>query len=105
MLQSYEEQARVHEAAGLAPLLLDAEQTTELVKLLENPPAFEESYLYELLADRIPPGVNEAAHVKADFLLAIVQGRTISPIIGKQRAVELLGAMQADTTSTPRSSG
>ncbi|RRV09799.1 bifunctional aconitate hydratase 2/2-methylisocitrate dehydratase [Stutzerimonas xanthomarina] len=94
MLQSYKDHARAREAAGLPPLPLNAEQAAELVKLLENPPAFEESYLYELLANRIPPGVDEAAYVKASFLSAIARGQTSSPIIGKQRAIELLGTMQ-----------
>src|SRR5690606_18467555 len=94
MLQSYKQHVQERAAEGLPPLALNAEQTAGLVELLKNPPLFEESFLYDLLANRIPPGVDEAAYIKAGFLSAIVRGETCSPIIGKKRAVELLGTMQ-----------
>ncbi|BCX68268.1 bifunctional aconitate hydratase 2/2-methylisocitrate dehydratase [Pseudomonas izuensis] len=94
MLQAYAQ--HVHERAeeGLPPLALNAEQTAGLVELLKNPPAGEEAFLVDLITHRVPPGVDEAAYVKAGFLSAIAKGEAKSPLINKQRAVELLGTMQ-----------
>ncbi|WP_160105741.1 bifunctional aconitate hydratase 2/2-methylisocitrate dehydratase [Pseudomonas izuensis] len=94
MLQAYAQ--HVHERAeeGLPPLALNAEQTAGLVELLKNPPAGEEALLVDLITHRVPPGVDEAAYVKAGFLSAIAKGEAKSPLINKQRAVELLGTMQ-----------
>src|SRR5690606_10892365 len=69
-------------------------QTAALVDLLKNPPAGEEATLVDLLENRIPPGVDEAAYVKASFLTAIVKGEASSPLVSKQKAVQLLGMMQ-----------
>ena len=61
------------------PQPLNEQQTAELVELLKNPPAGEEETLVDLLENRIPPGVDQAAYVKAAFLAAIVKGETTSP--------------------------
>ncbi len=73
---------------------LNAEQTAGLVELLKNPPAGEEQFLLDLITNRVPAGVDEAAYVKAGFLAAIAKGEAASPLISKQHAVELLGTMQ-----------
>ncbi|WP_288589630.1 bifunctional aconitate hydratase 2/2-methylisocitrate dehydratase, partial [Marinobacter sp. UBA5687] len=73
---------------------LNAEQTAALVDLLKNPPAGEEETLVYLLENRIPPGVDEAAYVKAAFLSAIAKGEASSPLVSKEYAVKLLGMMQ-----------
>ena len=52
---------------GIPPLPLNAEQVNELVLLLKNPPAGEEQVLVDLLTDRVPPGVDEAAYVVPAF--------------------------------------
>lgn len=79
---------------AIAPKALDAAQVTELVELLQNPPKGEEKFLVDLLANRIPPGVDEAAYVKAGFLSAVAKGKTKSPLVSKEYATELLGTMQ-----------
>ena len=56
---------------------LDATQMAALVELLKNPPAGEEDFLVDLLTNRVPPGVDEAAYVKAGFLAAITKGEAI----------------------------
>jgi len=76
------------------PQPLNAEQTAGLVELLKNPPAGEEEFLVDLITNRVPAGVDEAAYVKAGFLSALAKGVTSSPLLSKQRAVELLGTMQ-----------
>jgi aconitate hydratase 2/2-methylisocitrate dehydratase len=94
VLEAYREHVAEREALGIPPQALTAEQTAALVELLKNPPAGEEGNLVDLLENRIPPGVDEAAYVKAAFLTAIVKGEATSPLINNEKAVELLGMMQ-----------
>jgi len=94
VLEAYREHVAERAALGIPPKPLNAEQTAALVELLKNPPAGEEDTLVELLENRIPPGVDEAAYVKAAFLTAIVKGETASPLLDKPKAVKLLGMMQ-----------
>ncbi|GAA0840739.1 bifunctional aconitate hydratase 2/2-methylisocitrate dehydratase [Marinobacter szutsaonensis] len=94
VLEAYREHVAEREALGIPPKPLNAEQTAALVELLKNPPAGEEETLVYLLENRIPPGVDEAAYVKAAFLSAIAKGEATSPLISKEYAVKLLGMMQ-----------
>lgn len=94
MLEAYREHVAEREALGIPPKPLNAEQTAALVELLKNPPAGEEETLVYLLENRIPPGVDEAAYVKAAFLTAIIKDEATSPLLDKKKAVELLGMMQ-----------
>lgn len=93
MLESYRQHAAEREAQGIPPLPLNAEQTAELCELLKNPPAGEEETLLHLLRDRVPPGVDEAAYVKASFLTALAKEEVNCPLITPLRAIELLGTM------------
>ncbi|WP_100639776.1 bifunctional aconitate hydratase 2/2-methylisocitrate dehydratase [Marinobacter salexigens] len=94
MLEAYREHVAERAALNIPPKPLNAEQTAALVELLKNPPAGEEETLVDLLENRIPPGVDEAAYVKAAFLTAIVKGDAQSPLLDKPKAVQLLGMMQ-----------
>ncbi|MGH8406472.1 MAG: bifunctional aconitate hydratase 2/2-methylisocitrate dehydratase, partial [Pseudomonas sp.] len=94
MLEAYRKHIEERAALGIVPQPLNAEQTAGLVELLKNPPAGEEEFLVDLITNRIPPGVDEAAYVKAGFLSALAKGEATSPLIDKKRAVELLGTMQ-----------
>ncbi|MBO1063943.1 MULTISPECIES: bifunctional aconitate hydratase 2/2-methylisocitrate dehydratase [Nostocales] len=93
MLQEYRQQVAERAQLGIPPLPLDAVQTSALCELLKNPPTGEEELLLNLLRDRIPPGVDQAAYVKAGFLTAIAKGEIISPLVSPVDAVELLGTM------------
>ena len=93
MLNEYRKHAAEREAQGIPPLPLDAEQTAGLVELLKAPPAGEEEFLLNLLTERVPAGVDQAAYVKAGFLSAVAKGEAASPLIDKKRATELLGSM------------
>jgi aconitate hydratase 2/2-methylisocitrate dehydratase len=93
MLSAYRAAAAERTAQGIPPLPLTAEQTQGLTALLENPPAGEEQELLHLLSERIPPGVDEAAYVKATWLSAIAQGSASSPLVSPLDAVRLLGTM------------
>jgi len=93
MLSAYRQQVEERAKLGIPPLPLSAQETSELCELLKNPPAGEEEYLVELLRDRVPPGVDPAAYVKAGFLTAIAKGEITSPLIAPEWAVYLLGTM------------
>ena len=93
MLDAYRTHEAERAAQGIPAKPLSAEQVAELVELLKNPPAGEEEFLLGLLADRVPPGVDEAAYVKAGFLSAVAQGETECALISPADAVKLLGNM------------
>ena len=93
MLEAYRKHVAERASEGIPPKPLTPEQVTDLVELLKTPPAGEEQYLLDLLENRIPPGVDEAAYVKAGFLSAIAKGETESPLLEAKHAVKLLGQM------------
>ena len=61
MLEAYRKHVEERAAEGVVPKPLDAGQVAELVELLKNPPAGEEETLVDLISNRVPPGVDEAA--------------------------------------------
>ena len=93
MLQAYREHVAERAELNIPPNPLNAEQVAELVELLKNPPAGEADFLLELLSERVPPGVDEAAYVKAGFLSALAKGETSCSLIDRPAAVKLLGNM------------
>ena len=93
MLEQYRKHVAERAVEGVVPKPLDAEQVAALVELLKNPPSGEESFLIDLLENRIPAGVDEAAYVKACFLTAVAKGEASSPLLTAERATELLGTM------------
>jgi aconitate hydratase 2/2-methylisocitrate dehydratase len=93
MLEEYRKHAAERAEQGLVPKPLTAEWTAGLTQLLKNPPAGEAAFLLDLLSNRVPAGVDEAAYVKAGFLAAVAKGETQSPILDPVRATELLGTM------------
>jgi aconitate hydratase 2/2-methylisocitrate dehydratase len=93
MLENYRKHIAERAEIGIVPKPLDAAQTAELIELLKNPPAGEEETILELITNRVPAGVDEAAYVKAGFLAAITKGEASSPLIDKIHAVKLLGTM------------
>ncbi|KND19520.1 bifunctional aconitate hydratase 2/2-methylisocitrate dehydratase [Enhydrobacter aerosaccus] len=101
MLENYRKHVENRAAQGIVPQPLNEQQTADLVELLKNPPVGEEATLVDLLENRIPPGVDQAAYVKAAFLAAIVKGETTSPLISKLKAIELLGHMQGGYNVEP----
>ena len=94
MLEEYRKHVAERAAEGVVPKPLDATQTAALVELLKTPPKGEEEFLLDLIVNRVPPGVDEAAYVKAGFLTALAKCETTSPLISPEKAVELLGTMQ-----------
>ncbi|MDT8989395.1 bifunctional aconitate hydratase 2/2-methylisocitrate dehydratase [Curvibacter sp. APW13] len=93
MLQAYRAHVAERAALGIPPLALDAKQVEALIELIKNPPAGEEAFLMDLLTHRVPPGVDDAAKVKASFLAAVAHGDIKVGLISKAKATELLGTM------------
>ena len=93
MLQAYATHVQERASQNLPPLPLNAEQVAQVVELLKNPPAGEGEQLLDLIANRTPAGVDQAAYVKAAFLADIAKGVAKSPLISPAYAVELLGTM------------
>ncbi|CAH1595770.1 bifunctional aconitate hydratase 2/2-methylisocitrate dehydratase [Vibrio jasicida] len=101
MLEAYRKHVEERAAEGVVPKPLDAEQVAGLVELLKNPPQGEEAFILDLLENRIPPGVDEAAYVKAGFLTAVAKGEVSSPLVSREKAAELLGTMQGGYNIAP----
>ncbi len=99
-LDSYRTHVAEREVQGIAPLPLNEHQTASLVELLKNPEG-DEALLLDLIENRIPPGVDQAAYVKAAFLADIVKGNASSPLIDAKKAIELLGQMQGGYNVEP----
>lgn len=101
MLEAYRKHVAERAEEGVVAKPLDAEQTASLVELLKNPPAGEEDFILDLLTNRVPAGVDQAAYVKAGFLAALTKGEAESPLIDKTKATELLGTMLGGYNISP----
>lgn len=93
MLANYRQHVAERAALGIPPLPLNAQQVAELIELIKSPPPGEGSFLMELLTHRVPPGVDDAAKVKASFLAAVAHGDVKVELISKSAATQLLGTM------------
>ena len=93
-------QERINEG-GLPALPLTAEQTAQLVELLKANPVVEAEYCLDLFTNKINPGVDDAAYVKAAFLNDIVQGKVSCSVISKVKAIEILGTMMGGFNVSP----
>ncbi|MDX2480323.1 MAG: bifunctional aconitate hydratase 2/2-methylisocitrate dehydratase, partial [Desulfuromusa sp.] len=93
MIEAYLKLEEERNAQGIPALPLNPEQTAGLCDLLQSPPAGKEEFLLNLLTERVSPGVDPAAEVKAAFLAEIVAGSKTSPLISKVKAVQILGTM------------
>ena len=93
MLKAYRDHVAERAALGIPPLALDAKQVADLIELIKNPPKGEEAFLLDLITHRVPPGVDDAAKVKASFLSAVAHGDVSTSLISKAKATELLGTM------------
>ena len=93
MLKAYRDHVAERAALGIPPLPLDAKQVAALIELIKAPPAGEGEFLMDLLTNRVPPGVDDAAKVKASFLSAVAHGDVDVALISRAKATELLGTM------------
>ncbi|MEZ5491794.1 MAG: bifunctional aconitate hydratase 2/2-methylisocitrate dehydratase [Gammaproteobacteria bacterium] len=93
MLEAYRQHVAERAEQGIVPKPLNAEQVAGLIELLKSPPAGDEEFILDLISNRVPPGVDEAAYVKAGFLTALAKGDASSPLIDRKQAIKLLGTM------------
>ena len=93
MFKAYRDHVAERAALGIPPLPLDAKQVAALIELIKSPPAGEAEFLMDLLTHRVPPGVDDAAKVKASFLSAVAHGDVSVALISRAKATELLGTM------------
>ncbi len=93
MLKAYRDHVAERAALGIPPLPLTAAQVADLIELIKAPPAGEDAFLMDLLTHRVPPGVDDAAKVKASFLAAVAHGDIKVALVSKAKATELLGTM------------
>ncbi len=93
LLKDYEDHVAERAAQGIPPLPLNAEQINCVTQLLEEENISESNYLLDLLINRVPPGVDEAAYIKASWLTAIVNGEKHCKFINSQKAIQILGTM------------
>ncbi|SOZ19285.1 bifunctional aconitate hydratase 2 and 2-methylisocitrate dehydratase [Cupriavidus taiwanensis] len=101
MLENYRAHVAERAALGIPPLPLTAKQTAELIELLKNPPAGEEQNLVDLISNRVPAGVDDAAKVKASYLAAVALGKEQCALISRAKATELLGTMLGGYNISP----
>ena len=93
MLKSYFEHEKQRREQKIPPLPLNPDQTTELCRVLENPPDGKADLLFQLLSQRVSPGVDPAAKIKAGWLAKVARGELGSPVVTPAKAVDLLGTM------------
>lgn len=101
MLKEYQKHVAERSALGLVPKPLSAEQVSDLVDQISLTGAAGNHDLLELITHRVPPGVDPAAAVKAEFLTALVRGEKQSPLIDRAQAAVLLGTMKGGYNIEP----
>lgn len=101
MLESYFQHENERRNMGIPPLPLNPEQAEEICRGLEKPDQVRGELLLGLLRDRVPPGVDPAAQIKAEWLGAVARGKKTSPVVSKRDAVFMLGTMLGGTNVEP----
>ncbi len=92
--KEYDEHVAERAIEGIPPVPLTPQQTARVCELLADPSVGDEGqWLKELLTERTPAGVDDAARVKAGFLASITKGELKCDFITKQEAAKYLGTM------------
>jgi aconitate hydratase 2/2-methylisocitrate dehydratase len=91
-LENYENHVNERTQKGIPPLPLTLEQVNEIIEMLKSGHAKSDE-LKALLMNRVNPGVDDAARLKAAFLNDLVQGKVNCAAITKKEAIEGLGVM------------
>ncbi len=101
MIEAYLAHEKERGAQGIPALPLTPEQTAALCDLLVTPPAGQEAFLLGLIKERVSPGVDPAAEVKAAFLAELVAGTKTSPLVTPVDAIRMLGTMMGGYNVAP----
>ena len=92
MLEAYKKIEKERAELGIPPEPLDAEQTADLVELIKEN-SDDGELLLDLLINRVPAGVDDAAYVKAAFLNDIATKKITCDLIDPIKATFYLGTM------------
>ena len=92
MLEAYKKIEKERAELGIPPEPLDAEQTADLVELIKEN-SDDGELLLDLLINRVPAGVDDAAYVKAAFLNDIATKKITCDLIDPTKATFYLGTM------------
>lgn len=101
MLKAYYKHVQERALKNIPPKPLTAEQTEALIISLVSGGSDNKNTLIELLTHRVPPGVDPAAKLKANFLYQQIKEENPANIIAPQQAIELLGTMQGGYNIQP----
>ncbi len=93
MLDAYHAMEKERAKAGLPPLPLAPDEVAEVCQGLETAAGEPGARLRALLENRVAPGVDPAAKVKAGWLAAVAKGTVLSPAVSREDAVRILGTM------------
>ena len=93
MLDAYRTMEKERAQAGLPPLPLTPAEVEDVCRGLETAGKDEGAGLRRLLEDRVAPGVDPAAKVKAGWLAGVAKGTVKSPAVTREDAVRVLGTM------------
>ena len=93
MLEAYFSQEKERAKLGIPPLPLSSAETRDVCQFLEAPEEGKGDLFLALLRDRVSPGVDPAARIKAEWLTRIGRGESISPLVSHKDAAFLLGTM------------
>ena len=92
MLEAYKKIEKERAELGIPPEPLDAEQTADLIELIKEN-SDDGEFLLDLLINRVPAGVDDAAYVKAAFLNDIATKKITCDLIDPTKATFYLGTM------------
>ena len=101
MLDAYRKEAANREAQGIPAKPLTELEVRLLCERLVKPETPEKKVLVELLVERVPPGVDPAARVKAEFLAQVARGDLFCEEISPEKSVRLLGTMGGGYNTAP----
>ena len=91
MLEGYYKEKENRREEGLPPLPLNAEQVQSIADIFEKGQGNQE--LLNLLENEVPPGVDEAAYVKAAFLKDLALEKITTELISPKKSIQMLGTM------------
>lgn len=101
MLDDYHQHQKARAESGIPAKPLTAEQTDALIHCLINDASAHHPQLLDLLTHSVPPGVDLAAKLKADFLFKVALQEYRVNGLSPDAATTLLGSMQGGYNVQP----
>lgn len=94
-ITTYQQAFQTRQQEGIPPLPLNANEVKQVVEILLDSQSSQgdKEFAKDLLVNRVSPGVDDGARVKAEFLGEIVKGEKRCEVISAESAITLLGTM------------